>query len=85
MRIYIIYEGDSDPQLVGIYDKKGLKAYLKAHRKNSEYHTNYTINEDTGVRKYDGLYKIPKTYIRVSSYPLNKPNYGREIEWRTFK
>lgn len=84
MRIYLVYEGNRDTQLAGVFDRKGLKAYLKRHRNNCTYSHNYTV-DGSGVKKYDGRYKIPKTNISVISFPLNESNYGREIEWRTFK
>jgi hypothetical protein len=86
VRIYVVHKADRDNELIGTFDRAGLKKYLKAHRKKGQWSSCYWTDKK-GRKKF--LSRI-KSYtfddiIQVTSFPLNKESYGREIEWNTFK
>jgi hypothetical protein len=86
MRMYVVLQADESSQVIGVFNKEGLKAFLKDHKKKGVYSLNYS-EDDKGVKKYLGRTKgyYLTDQIHVTSYPLNKQDYGRAIQWETFK
>ena len=86
-RIYVVCKGDENQEIIGVFDKPGLKKYLSWYKKTKgKWSLNYSIDEK-GQKKFwcrVRSYHLDDT-IQVTSFPFNKEDYGTMIKWKTFK
>lgn len=83
-KIYIVT--GRDREILGIYDRGGLLRFIKEQKSNG--HWSHAYMEDTsGKRRYIGRTKVyPKMNdISVTSYYLNRLDYGTQIDWLTYR
>jgi len=89
MRVYAVYEDDDHGNLKGVFDREGLKSFLKAFKKEKGSwticYTSEKPEDPKAKRKYWTRFRCYATQLKVVSCPLNKESYGTLIQWQKFK